>query len=247
MYPKGGHPVYLPADVKLPEVATPDEAAQMARDFLGMGLDGIKLFTGVSMGDKPAVNMDAAVAKAAADVSHAQGRPVFAHPQNKTGVDVVIAAGVDALAHTVPREPGYTPEQLARFKSQGIALIPTLSLWSTAPGGLAARLVDSGVSQLKAFSENGGVVLFGTDVGFTNVYDTSLEYELMHRALSEKQVLATLTTNPAKYFKAAKKGKLEKGFDADFAILDGDPMTDVRNFAKVAYTIRAGRVIYQKP
>ena len=56
-----------------------------------------------------------------------------------------------------------------------------------------------------------------------------------------------LTTNPAKYFKAAKKGKLEKGFDADFAILDGDPMTDVRNLAKVAYTIRAGRVIYQKP
>jgi imidazolonepropionase-like amidohydrolase len=247
MYPKGGHPIYLPADVKLPEVATPDEAGQMARDFLGMGLDGIKLFTGVSMGDKPAVNMDATLAKAAADVAHAQGKPVFAHPQNKAGVEAVIAAGVDVLAHTVPREPGYTPEQLARFKSQGIALIPTLSLWSTAPGGLAARLVDSGVSQLKAFSENGGAVLFGTDVGFTNVYDTSLEYELMHRALSEKEVLATLTTNPAKYFKAAKKGQLEKGFDADFAILDGDPMSDVRNLAKVAYTIRAGRVIYQKP
>ncbi|MBA2403055.1 MAG: amidohydrolase family protein [Bradyrhizobium sp.] len=166
MYPKDGHPVYLPADVKLPEAATPDEATQLARDFLGMGLDGVKLFTGVSKGDKPAVNMDAAVAKAVADVAHAQGKPVFAHPQNKTGVDVVIAARVDVLAHTVPREPGYTPEQLARFKSQGIALIPTLSLWSTAPGGLAARLVDSGVSQLKAFSDNGGVVLFGTDVGF---------------------------------------------------------------------------------
>jgi imidazolonepropionase-like amidohydrolase len=249
MYPKGGHPVYLPADMQLPEVATPDEAAQLAREFLGMGLDGIKLFTGASMGDKPAVNMDAAVAKAAADVAHAQGKPVFAHPQNRTGVDVVIAASVEVLAHTVPREAGYTEEELAAFKRQGTALIPTLSLFAKAPVGaaLAARLVDTGVSQLKAFSVNGGVVLFGTDVGFTPIYDTSLEYELMHRALSEKEVLATLTTKPAAYFKAAKKGKLEKGFDADFAILDGDPMSDVRNLAKVAYTIRAGKVIYQKP
>ena len=69
----------------------------------------------------------------------------------------------------------------------------------------------------------------------------------MHRALSQSQVLASLTTNPAQYFKAAKKGKIENGFDADFAVLDGDPMADVRNLAKVAYTIRAGQIIYQKP
>jgi imidazolonepropionase-like amidohydrolase len=71
--------------------------------------------------------------------------------------------------------------------------------------------------------------------------------ELMHRALSERQVLALLTTNPASYFKAAKKGRAETGFDADLVVLDGDPMTDVRNLAWVAVTIRAGQVIYQKP
>ena len=249
MYPKGGHPVYLPAEIQLPEVATPDEAAELARDYMRMDLDGIKLFVGASMGEKPTVNMDPAIAKAAVDVAHAAGKPVFAHPQNRMGVDTVITAGVDVLAHTVPNEPGYTPEQLARFKLQGIALIPTLSLWTTvvSDSAIVARLVDSGVSQLKAFSDNGGVVMFGTDVGFTQVYDTSLEYEFMHRALSESQVLASLTTNPALYFKAATKGKVEKGFDADLVVLDGDPMTDVRNLAKVAYTIRAGKVIYHKP
>jgi imidazolonepropionase-like amidohydrolase len=249
IFPKGGHPVYLPAEMQLPEAATPDEAAQIARNDLGMGLDGMKLFTGAYMGDRPVVNMDAAVAKAAVDVAHAQGKPVFAHPQNRTGLDTVITAGVDVLAHIVPGEPGYTPEQLARFKLQGVALIPTLSLFASTVGGpaLAARLVESGVNQIKAFSDNGGLVLFGTDVGFTSVYDTSLEYELMHRALSQSQVLASLTTNPAQYFKAAKKGKIENGFDADFAILDGDPIADVRNLTKVAYTIRAGQIIYQKP
>jgi imidazolonepropionase-like amidohydrolase len=249
IFPKGGHPVYLPPEMQLPEAATPEEAARIARDELRMGLDGTKLFTGSFMGSKPVVNMDPAVARAAVDVAHAEGKPVFAHPQNRMGVDTVIAAGADVLAHTVAGEPVYTSEQLARFKSQGIALIPTLSLWTTVvlDPALAARLVETGVNQLKAFSDNGGPVLFGTDVGFTTVYDTSLEYQLMHRALSESQVLASLTTNPAQYFKAAKKGKIENGFDADFAILDGDPMADVRNLAKVATTIRAGQIIYQKP
>jgi imidazolonepropionase-like amidohydrolase len=249
IFPEGGHPVYLPAEVLLPEAATPDQAAQMSRDYLAMGLDGVKLFTGAYMGDKPVVNMDASITKAAVDVAHGQGKPVFAHPQNRIGMETAVGAAVDVLAHIVPGEPGYSPEQLARFKSQGTALIPTLSLFAKTIGGpaLAARLVQSGVNQIKSFSQNGGLVLFGTDVGFTEIYDTSVEYELMHRALSESEVLATLTTNPARYFKAAKKGKVEKGFDADFVVLDGDPLTDVGNLARVAYTIRAGQVIYHKP
>ena len=174
---------------------------------------------------------------------------MFAHPQNTAGIEAVIAAGVDVMAHTVGRQPGYTTEQLASFKQQNIALTPTLSLFAKLPipPEIVARVVDNTVGQLKGFSENGGTVLFGTDVGFTQLYDTTFEYELMRRALSERQVLASLTTNPAAYFKAAKKGKVEEGFDADLVILDDDPIADVRNLAKVATTIRAGQVIYQKP
>ena len=249
IFPKGGHPIYLPAEMQLPEAATAEAAVGFARDFLGRGLDGMKLFTGSYMGDRPVVNMDATIAKAVVDTAHAQGKPVFAHPQNKIGVEVAISADVDVLAHTVPTEPGYTSEQLAQFKAKGIALIPTLSLWTTVVRDQAAKdyLVQSGVNQLKAFAANGGIILFGTDVGFTKLYDTSLELEFMGRALSFGDVLASLTTNPAAYFKAPRKGRIEQGFDADIVVLDGDPTADVRNLAKVAYTIRAGRVIYQKP
>jgi imidazolonepropionase-like amidohydrolase len=249
IFPKGGHPIYLPAEMQLPEAATPEEAAGLARKFLGLGLDGMKLFTGSFMGDKPVVNMDAAIAKAAVEVAHALGKPVFAHPQNAAGANAVIAAGVDVLAHTVPSELGYTPEQLAQFRLRGIALIPTLALWTTVvrDQAIADSLVTAGVNQLKAFAANGGIVLFGTDVGFTKLYDTSLELELMGRALSASDVLASLTTNPAAYFKAAKKGRVEQEFEADIVVLDGDPTADVRNLGKVAYTIRAGIVIYQKP
>ncbi|OKO79543.1 hypothetical protein AC628_11065 [Bradyrhizobium sp. NAS96.2] len=249
VFPKDGHPAYLPADMQLPEASTPDEATQLARSYMDLNLDGVKLFTGVFKGNKPVVNMDPAIARAAVDVAHAQGKPVFAHPQNKTGVETVITAGVDIMAHTDPSEGGYAPEQLARFKAQGIALIPTLSLFTTVvlDPAVTNRLLAATVNQLKQFSENGGPVLFGTDVGFTKLYDTTQEYQLMHRALSERQVLASLTTNPARYFKAAKKGKVEQGFDADLVVLDGDPLSDVANLAKVSTTIRAGHVIYQKP
>ncbi|MFX5526339.1 hypothetical protein ABTD59_18995, partial [Acinetobacter baumannii] len=69
--------------------------------------------------------MDATIAKAAVDVAHAAGKPVFAHPQNTAGIDAVIAAGIDVMAHTVTTQHGYTAEQLAHFKQQNIALVPT--------------------------------------------------------------------------------------------------------------------------
>ena len=248
IFPKGGHPVYLPQELKLPEAGTPKEAAQMARDDLKMGADGMKLFTGAYMGSKPVVNMDTAIVKAAVDVAHAEGKPVFAHPQNKVGLDNAIEGGVDVLAHTIPGGMQYTPEELSRFKAQHTAMIPTLTLWTTIlPDPAAtAQVVKTGVEQLKAFTANGGVVLFGTDVGFIPIYDTSMELEFMHRALPTSDVLASLTTNPAGYFKASEKGRVEKGMDADLVVLSGDPREDVKNLAKVEYTIRDGKVIYQK-
>jgi imidazolonepropionase-like amidohydrolase len=237
IFPKDGRPAYLP-NARIPEAETPERAAEMARYYLKIGLDGIKLFTGAYKGeDKPVVNMEAAIAKGAVDVAHAQGKPVFAHPQNTAGIEAVIAAGVDVMAHTVGRQPGYPAEQLASFRQQGTALTPTLSLFAKLPlpPEIVGRIVDNIVGQLKSFSENGNTVLFGTDVGYIPLYDTTLEYELMHRALSERQVLASLTTNPAGYFKATKKGRVEKGFDADVVVLDGDPIADVRNLAKVVY------------
>lgn len=249
IFPKDGHPEYLSPEMQLPMAATPEEAGRLAQRYMQAGADGVKLFTGSYKGEsKPVVNMDPATAKAAVDMAHAAGKPVFAHPQNTAGVQAVISAGIDVMAHTVSRQPGYPPEQLARFKAQNVALIPTLSLFAKLPipADISARLIDNIVGQVKAFSDNGGTVLFGTDVGFTQLYDTTLEYELMRRALTERQVLASLTTNPARYFKAAKKGRIEQGLDADLVILDGDPIADVRNLAKVAATIRAGQIIYQK-
>jgi imidazolonepropionase-like amidohydrolase len=248
IFPKNGHPVYLPPEMQLPEAATPQEAEKMARQYLDLGLDGIKLFTGAFMGPKPVINMDTAIVKAAVDVAHAKGKPVFTHPQNRTGVDNALAGGVDILAHTIPTEGSFTSAELAQMKSQHTALIPTLTLWTTVVQDpkVAEGLVQAGADELKSYFAIGGTVLFGTDVGFQTKYDTTQEFEFMARAMGWRDILSSLTTNPSQFFKTAERGQVKKGFVADFVILDGDPATDVRNFAKVAYTLRDGKVIFQK-
>jgi imidazolonepropionase-like amidohydrolase len=246
IFPKNGHPVYLPAELQLPEAASPEEARQMAQQYMKLGLDGIKLFTGAFMGDKPVVNMDTAIVSAAAGVGHAEGKPVFAHPQNYAGVDNALAGGVDVLAHTIPNEGHFTAAELSRMKQQHTALIPTLTLWTTVVSDpvVADKLVDAGVDELKAYFSEGGTILFGTDVGFQAKYDTSQEYEFMGRAMPWSDVLASLTTNPSAYFKQTAKGQVAKGMNADLVVLDADPAADVRNLAKIAYTIRGGKIIY---
>jgi imidazolonepropionase-like amidohydrolase len=252
IFPKNGIPIYLPKDADLPQAGTPEEARKLALGYMAAGDDAVKLFTGSFQGDKPVINMPEPVAKAAVDVAHAHGKPVFTHPQNRAGQDNALAAGVDVLAHTIPSEGEYTKDELTRMKAQHTALIPTLTLWEFvfesehAPVQAEQRFVRAGVNELKSYFDEGGTILFGTDVGFTNRYDTTEEYVLMAKSgMTWGDILASLTTNPATFFKAGA-GQLVNGNLADLVVLNGDPASDIRNFAKVEYTIRAGKVIYKK-
>ncbi|MGA7929320.1 MAG: amidohydrolase family protein [Candidatus Sulfotelmatobacter sp.] len=176
-----------------------------------------------------------------------RGKPTFA-PRNRTGTDNALAGGVDILAHMIPNEGQYTPEELARMKQQYTALIPTLTLWTAVvqDPAVADQMVQAGVRELKQYLSEGGTILFGTDVGFQSEYDTSQEFEFMGQAMSWREILASLTTNPSEFFKATNKGRIEGGMDADIVVLDADPATDVRNLSKVAYTIRDGKIIYSR-
>jgi imidazolonepropionase-like amidohydrolase len=258
IYPENGIPVYIPQpirdQIKPFEAATPADAARLAKQSLAMGGDGIKLFTGAVMGHGKVTPMPTDVARGAVEVAHAAGKPVFAHPSNHVGTDNALAAGVDILAHTIPEEEsGWTPQELERMKAQHTALIPTLTLWEVelekqhASAEDERQFVQSGVRELKTYFDQGGTILFGTDVGYTQHYDTTEEYVLMAESgMTWRDILASLTTNPTTFFKAEHTGELAVGEAADLLVLDGDPASDVRSFAWLDYTIRGGRVIYRK-
>ena len=104
------------------------------------------------------------------------------------------------------------------------------------------------VDQLRAYSDAGGDILFGTDIGYTDHYDTTLEFTLMSQAgMNYKQILASLTTNPARKFgDSDHTGRIAKDMKADLVVLSADPAQDVTAFSKVRFTIRNGKVLYKE-
>ena len=92
----------------------------------------------------------------------------------------------------------------------------------------------------------GGDILFGTDVGYHQMYDTRLEYESLRKAgLNWRQILAALTTTAARRFdEGSQRGQLAEGMAGDVVVLGADPQKDIEAFANVHFTIRSGRVIY---
>src|SRR5579872_29210 len=249
-------PVYvrdflLAQHLDMPTVETPDQARERVRALIARHVDGIKLFTGSLQKDGVA-NMPGALATAAVEEAHRAGLPVFAHPQNAAGVDVALAAGVDVLAHTVPDSPDWTPAYVARLTGRRLLLIPTLTLFDyearkdREPDAAREQWIRRMVAELAAFHAGGGGVLFGTDVGYTDHYETGLEFELMGRAgLRFRDILAALTTTPAARFGGSRRaGHVRAGDEADLTVLYADPAQDLHSFARVRYTIVGGRFTY---
>lgn len=256
-FPKGGTPIYVRQfmqDNGFPdeEIQNLPEAVARAHRQIHEGADGVKLFAGAIVGGKIGVlPMPLDQARALVEAAHAEGKPVFAHPSNLAGLTVSMDSGVDILAHTTPMSGPWPPDLTARILAHHMALIPTLTLFEAEakkggePAAELKRDLDTAVQQVSAYSNAGGQILFGTDVGYIDVYDTTEEYRQLARALDWRQILRALTVAPAERFGyAAHKGRLAPGMDADLVVLDGDPSKDVTAFARVRLTVRAGQAIY---
>jgi imidazolonepropionase-like amidohydrolase len=258
-YPPGGPPIYVRGYLAEQHATLPDDGGSIPKAVarekaqIARGADGVKLFTGDIVGGKIGVEpMDLGFAKALVAEAHREHRPVFAHPTNQQGLDVALDSGVDILAHTTDGSGPWSPALVNRMIAQHTALVPTLTLFEVegrrnrnSPDEIA-KMEALVQSQLRAFQAAGGRVLFGTDVGYTDALDTTEEYRLMAAAgLDWRAILASLTVNPAERFGYGdRKGALAVGRDADLVVLEADPAKDVTAFAKVAYTMSAGRIIY---
>jgi imidazolonepropionase-like amidohydrolase len=243
---------YLEANhINMPEVHSSAEAIGRVRQQLRDGADGIKIFTG-SVEEDGVVNMPLELAQVIVAEAHRAAKPVFTHPANDAGIEIALKSGVDVLAHTDPSGDLWNSAFVEHLKGAQAALIPTLTLWDFEGKQLGLRdetvqkWINKGLQQLRAYSEAGGEILFGTDVGYTTHFDTAEEFTLMARAgMSYQQILASLTTNSAARFKFTREcGRVATGMQADLVVLGGDPAKDVTAFSRVRYTIRGGKVVY---
>jgi imidazolonepropionase-like amidohydrolase len=241
---------FMPHDrIQLPRVADAAEASAIARRLLDDGADGLKLYVVAPGRDGGAV--PDGVIQALVKEGHSRGKPVFVHPTTAAGLMASVRAGVDVLAHTTPQSGPWNESVLAAMSQARVALIPTLSFWRYQVRheriSVADGLEETAIGQLRSWVAAGGVVLFGTDLGWVTDYDPTGEYVLMAKAgMTFPQILASLTTAPAERFGASKQlGRIAQGFIADLTVLRTDPTKDIRALAAVDYTIRDGKVIYR--
>jgi imidazolonepropionase-like amidohydrolase len=240
--------------IHIENVQTPEQAIALVRDHAASGANGIKLFTGSDQGNGQVALLSVATAKAAVDEAHRHHIPVFAHPTNVDGVRVAIDSGVDVLAHTLPQSPPWTPDFTQQLKRANLSLIPTLTLFDVEgrrqniPDQQRMLWIAQMVDQLRAYSEAGGDILFGTDIGYTDHFDTTQEFTFMSQAgMTYRQILASLTTNPARKFgDSDHAGRIAKDMNADLVILNADPAQDVTAYSKVRFTIHNGKVLYKE-
>jgi imidazolonepropionase-like amidohydrolase len=256
-FPRDGVPSYVKGYLDENHITLPDDpstaaAVQRVRREVHEGADGIKIFAG-SIEGRDVLLMPLERAQAIVTEAHRLHRPVFAHPSNLAGIELALDSRVDVLAHVTSDDEGWSAELLERMRAAHMALIPTLSLFDVEAtnGGAsveqAQKIVDRAVARLRAYASAGGEILFGTDVGYIYQFDTAEEYALMASAgMSFSQILASLTTSPARRFGVAgHSGRIARNMDADLTVFMGDPGRNVTALSHVRYTIRAGRIIFQ--
>jgi imidazolonepropionase-like amidohydrolase len=239
--------------LQMPEVHTIPEATARVDQQVRDGADGIKIFAGSIEANNVEI-MPEDLARAIVSEAHRQNKLVFAHPTSIKGVEVSLNSGVDILAHVSTDEGAWSPSLIDRMKAAHMSLIPTLTLFDVeaqrahASAESTQQLLTFVVDQLHAYASAGGQILFGTDIGYIDHYDTAEEFQLMSRAgMTFPQILASLTTTPAQRFGfASHTGRIAPGFDADLVALSADPTADITALSKVAYTVRNGQVIFSR-
>ncbi len=196
------------------EVSTSADARQRVRELVSLGADVIK----VPLAGAPELSDD--VIAAIVDEAHQAKKLVVAHALQAAAAERAASLGCDVLAHT-PTEP--LPDAVVAAWSDK-AVISTLAAF----GGSG-----SAVDNLRALRAQGTRVLYGTDLG--NLRDVGVsesELRLLAEAgMQPEDVLASLGSEPATFWRLTELGSLDVGKRASFLVLEGDPLAEPTRLA----------------
>jgi imidazolonepropionase-like amidohydrolase len=204
----GGHPSMMYAP--FPTLTDADQAGQFVAERIAAGSDYLKIISGTG-GLWP--SLDPETIQALVGAAHARGLLVVAHVSSTAGVEEVVSAGVDVVAH-VPANAELDKALAGRMAEAGIVVGPTLATIET------RRLADAGVTLLAGTDAPNPGTVFGASL--------HRELELLVRCgISPAQALAAATAEPGRVFGLADRGRVSAGQRADLVLVSGDPLADI--------------------
>jgi imidazolonepropionase-like amidohydrolase len=234
----GGHPSAMYAPI--PTLTAADQAEQFVAERIAEGSDFLKIISGTG-GLWP--SLDSETITALVTAAHARGLVVVAHVSSVAGVEEVVSAGVDVVAH-VPVDSELDRALVGRMAEAGIVVGPTLA---TIENTLAREMppYSRAEENVRRLADAGVTLLAGTDAPNPGtVFGASLhrELELLVRCgISPAQALAAATSEPARVFGLADRGRVAPGLRADLVLVSGDPLADVTATREIERIWRTGR------
>jgi imidazolonepropionase-like amidohydrolase len=193
--------------------------------------------------------------EAAVEESHRLGLRIAAHAIGAEGIAAAVDAGVDSIEHGCFLSDPIIGEMIAN----PTWLVATLSAPDRiAHGGTEApqyavdksyEVMESQRASFKRAVELGARIASGTDAGtpYNPHGDLWYELKLMHDAgLHLERVLTSATRDAAALLGLGDIGTLEADKIADFVLLDGDPLSDVGAYKRVALVAQNGRIVIDR-
>ena len=164
--------------------------------------------------------------------AHRRGRKVAVHALGTDGIRNAVAAGVDTVEHGV----FLTEDIIESMARQGTVLCPTAAVYRRMAAGeapdyavaKATEVVAAHRTSVAMALEAGIDVIAGTDAGAPGMPHPSLVDEidaLVDYGLPPLDALKAATSRAADALSRPDVGRIELGSVADFAIVDGDPLS----------------------
>lgn len=187
---------------------------------------------------------------------HERNLKVFAHIETAHDFNEAVRIGVDCFAHM----PGYgwdgnpetyekyyiSDEELKIAAEKGVSIIPTLgqalNRFYFADSLAKVELVQDFLARFDSF---GGQVLIGADA-FNQTLIKEIElFAALEIFSTEKLIQIFSVETPKSIFPNRKIASLEEGYEANFLVLNDNPLSDISAVKNIDFLVKQG-IIFEK-